>query len=126
MTYNHRHWTEGVGSYPDKHPPMLKLAREIGMNSALDSALELLFILCALSSCCSNIQLMNQLDVPCTSGSKLPNQLGRPHTVPARYLRPVQLRRPLTVLARISSRLLQSNQAAHVKYGVSKIEADFV
>ncbi|KZV47533.1 hypothetical protein F511_33273 [Dorcoceras hygrometricum] len=42
------------------------------------------------------------------SGSKLLNQIGRPLTVPARYLRPVQLRRPLTVPVWISSRLLQS------------------
>ncbi|KZV53011.1 hypothetical protein F511_32499 [Dorcoceras hygrometricum] len=58
---------------------------------------------------------MNKLGVPCTSGSKLLYQLGRPLTVTARYLRPVQLRRPLTVLILISSRLLQSKQAAHVK-----------
>ncbi|KZV16505.1 protein SUPPRESSOR OF npr1-1, CONSTITUTIVE 1-like [Dorcoceras hygrometricum] len=72
------------------------------------------------------LKLMHQLDVPCTSGSKQPNQFGRPLTVPARYLRPVQLRRPFTVLAWISSRLLQSKQAAHVKYSVSTIEAYFV
>ncbi|KZV55051.1 hypothetical protein F511_11819 [Dorcoceras hygrometricum] len=60
-------------------------------------------------------ELMNQLDVPCTSGSKLPNQLGRPLTVLARYLRPVQLRRPLTVLAWISSRYSSLSKAAHVK-----------
>ncbi|KZV17625.1 hypothetical protein F511_16981 [Dorcoceras hygrometricum] len=59
-------------------------------------------------------QLMNQLDVPCTSGSKVPNQLGRPFTVPARYLQPVHLRRPLTVLAWISSRLLQSKEHCDV------------
>ncbi|KZV18354.1 hypothetical protein F511_10723 [Dorcoceras hygrometricum] len=35
--------------------------------------------------------------LPCTSGSKLLYQLGRPLTVSARYLRPVQLRHPLTV-----------------------------
>ncbi|KZV50366.1 Retinol dehydrogenase [Dorcoceras hygrometricum] len=64
---------------------------------------------------CEIDSLVNQLGVPCTSGSKLLYQLGRPRTVPARYLRPVQLRRPLIVSIWISSRLLQSKQAAHVK-----------
>ncbi|KZV19324.1 hypothetical protein F511_20499 [Dorcoceras hygrometricum] len=53
------------------------------------------------------VQLVNQLGVPCTCGSKLLYQLGRPLTVPARYLRPVKLRRPLTVPVWISSRLIQ-------------------
>ncbi|KZV55558.1 heat shock protein 83-like [Dorcoceras hygrometricum] len=59
-------------------------------------------------------QLVNQLCVLCTSGSKLMYQLGRPLTVPARYLRPVQFRRPVTVPVWISLCLLQTKKAAHV------------
>ncbi|KZV50989.1 protein phsophatase-2a [Dorcoceras hygrometricum] len=69
----------------------------------------------------SNSKPVNQLGVPCTSGSKLLYQLGRPLTVPARYLRPVHLRRPLTVPVWISSCQLQSKQAAHFTYGNANV-----
>ncbi|KZV18358.1 hypothetical protein F511_26338 [Dorcoceras hygrometricum] len=74
----------------------------------------LLLIQLLLTSALLAKLLVNQLGVPCISGSKLLYQLGSPLTVPARYLRPVQLRRPLTVPVWISLRLLQSKQDAHV------------
>ncbi|KZV20907.1 hypothetical protein F511_14921 [Dorcoceras hygrometricum] len=89
---------------------VLHFIADLNLNSALDLRLShsaLHYTALDLHAAPTPSRL-NQLGVPSTSRSKLLNQLEHPLTVPDRYLRPIQLRRPLTVPVWISSCLLQS------------------